>query len=511
MSDMTRERRTAPDRAGTQRPLLVTGLVGALWCVGIGLAVLVTVTLVGWIAAPRSALGSGLPGVFRTAVTFWLVSHHAGLSLPDGRVGLLPLGIVALPGALLYRCGGWMLRTGARRTRRGVMDVAVALAVPYTLLAGLLALAATKPPVRPSPWQALLCCFTVALVAGGFGAARALVALRRGRVRSGLGALLRLLPERPRSLVIGVSGALAVLLAAGALLVGCALAFHLPEANRLYGELAPGVVGGVLLLVVELAFLPNAIIWGTSYAVGAGFAVGTGTSVSVTGVFLDTIPAFPPLAALPGPGPAPALSLLALAAPFAAGAVGGVLTVRALPSPAAETAPLWGFTTGALTGLVLAVLAALSGGPMGGGRLRTVGPSPWQVGLLAALEVGVAAALAAWFANGRALRRTDDPKPRRRRRPPKPPRGAAPEPLPEPEPLPAPVVPVVPLPAPEPTPRPVPAVPDPLEFEDAEPVLPARRTRPAEPEPEPDEPRPRDDRTENRGGAIFVLRDEADD
>ncbi|MFC0041375.1 DUF6350 family protein [Actinomadura rayongensis] len=503
MSDMTRERRTAPDRAGTQRPLLVTGLVGAVWCVGIGLAVLVTVTLVGWIAAPRSALGTGLPGVFRTAVTFWLVAHHAGLSLPDGRVGLLPLGVVALPGALLYRCGGWMLRTSGRRTRRGVVDVAVALAVPYTLFAGLLALAATKPPVRPSPWQALLCCFTVALVAGGLGAARGIVA-RRGRVRSGLGALLRLLPERPRSLVVGVSGALAVLLAAGALLVGVALAFHLPEANRLYGELAPGVVGGVLLLVVELAFLPNAIIWGTSYAVGAGFAVGTGTSVSVTGVFLDTVPAFPPLAALPDPGPAPALSLLALAAPFAAGAVGGVLTVRALPSPAAETAPLWGFTTGALTGLVLAALAALSGGPMGGGRLRTVGPSPWQVGLLAALEVGVAAALAAWLANGRALRRTGEPKPRRRRRPPRPPRDAAPvlltEPLPDP---------VVPLPAPEPAPKPVPAVPDPLEFEDAEPVLPARRTRP--PEPEPDEPRPRDDRTENRGGAIFVLRDEADD
>ncbi|NDU73726.1 hypothetical protein GWI34_13905, partial [Actinomadura sp. DSM 109109] len=42
--------------------------------------------------------------------------------------------------------------------------------------------------------------------------------------------------------------------------------------------------------------------------------VGAGTSVSPTGVFLDAVPAFPPLAALPQPGPAPAISLLALAA-----------------------------------------------------------------------------------------------------------------------------------------------------------------------------------------------------
>ncbi|WP_019632417.1 DUF6350 family protein [Actinomadura atramentaria] len=395
---------------GPQRPLFVTGIVGAVWCVGIGLAVLITVTLIGWIAAPRSAIGHGLPGVFRTAVTFWLVAHHAGFSLEHGRVGLLPIGILVLPGALLYRCGGWMIRSAGtpRRPRRAVVDVAVALAVPYAVLAGLLALVATTKAVRPSPWQALLACLLVAFAAGGLGAARAVVAARGPRVRSGLGALLRLLPARPRALVVGVCGALGVLLAAGALLVGASLALHLPDADHAYRDLAPGIVGGVLLLLVELVFLPNAIIWGSSYAVGAGFAVGAGTSVSPSGVFLDLVPAFPPLAALPDPGPAPVVSFVALVAPFVAGAVGGVLTMRSLPGSAAETAPLWGFGTGALTGGALALLAALSGGPMGGGRLVTVGPSPWQAGLLAALEVGIAAAVAAWFVGGRRARGTDE-------------------------------------------------------------------------------------------------------
>ncbi|WP_328601222.1 cell division protein PerM [Actinomadura physcomitrii] len=568
---------------GNGRPLYVTGLVASLWCVGIGLTVLTTVTLLGWVAAPKTALGHGLSGVFRTAVNFWLVSHHAGFSYGHGRVGLLPLGVLVLPGALLYRGGAWMIRGLGlpARPRVAVMRVAAALAVPYALLAMLMALAVSAPEVHPSAWQALLGCLLVAVIAGGLGAARAVVAAQvaaeaRGRrVRSGLGALLRLLPDRPRSLVIGVAGSVAVLAAAGAVLVGGSLALHTSDSDRVYDLLAPGIVGGVLLLLVELAFLPNAVIWGIAYAVGPGFAVGAGTSVSPTGVFLDTVPAFPPLAALPEAGPAPAVSLLALAAPFVAGAAGGVLTIRTMPSATSEGAPLWGFLSGTLTGVVVALLAALSGGPLGDGRMATVGPSAWQVGLLAALEVGISAALAAWAANWRIMRRPEgDDAPgsarksrarkskarksgERRARRPEPRRTTAR--LPEaPVPLSAPVLDEPPPAAGEPpAPRPSPYAPDPLEFEEAEPVLAPRRRRgrgraadplpdliadepappapepePAPREPEPDErdgkvvleghivedaepepepvPPPREDpeRTENRGGAIYVLREE---
>lgn len=557
-ADSARER-----PAAAARPLYVTGLVAALWCIGIGLAVLTTITLIGWIAAPKTALGHGMAGVFRTAVNFWLVSHHAGFSYGQGRFGLLPLGVLVLPGVLLYRGGGWMIRVVGlqHRQRIAVVHVAVALAAPYAGLAGLLALAASSETVRPSAWQALVGCFLVAAIAGGLGAARAVVAAeaRGRRVRSGLGALLKLLPERPRSLVIGVAGSLSVLLASGALLVGGSLAMHLSDAGDLYDMLAPGVVGGVLLLLVELAFLPNAAIWGMAYAVGPGFSVGAGTSVSPTGVFLDAVPAFPPLAALPQPGPAPAISLLALAAPFVAGAVGGVLTIRSLPSPVSEGAPLWGFVSGALTGAVAALLSALSGGPLGGGRMATVGPSAWQVGLLAALEVGISAAIAAWVANWMVLRRPARATPKKRasrkrasRQAPKPKKRVrtAPEPaMPLSAPVPGDYDPR-PEAAPEPPPR-APHAPDPLEFEEAEPVLaprrPRRRTGPlpdlagepappppppsdgtvvveghvvdehVEPEPVLDEPSrpvppPREDpgRTENRGGAIYVLREEPD-
>ncbi|GAB3659487.1 DUF6350 family protein [Actinocorallia lasiicapitis] len=445
------------------RPLAVTGMVAAAWCVGLGLAVLTTVTLVGWVAAPRTGLGGGLPGVFRTAVNFWLVAHHAGFSVPSGRVGMLPLGLILLPGGLLYRSGGWIIGAAEKRYRRrvGVVQVALLLAAPYATFAVLLALVARTEELKPSAWQAFVACFSLAFVAGGLGGARAISA-SRGKVRSGFGALLRLLPDRARSVVMGLLGSVAVLVGAGALLVGASLAVHFREAADVYSLLAPGVIGGGLLTLVEIAYLPNAIIWGMAFAVGPGFSVGAGTSVSPTGVFLGALPSFPPLAALPAPGPAPLLSLLALLAPFVAGAVGGTLVVRSMPSTLPEAAPLWGFVAGALTGVVTMILAALSGGPLGGGRMATMGPSPWQIGLLTALEVGLASACAAWIANWWLLR--DRPaRPARPERPERPKSSRFSRPKPEP-------VVQEPAVATPPAPRRAPAD-DPFAFVESEPIL----------------------------------------
>jgi len=82
-----------------------------------------------------------------------------------------------------------------------------------------------------------------------------------------------------------------------------------------------------------------------------------------------------------------------------------VLTMRITPTPVLEAAPLWGFASGAAAGCVTGALAAFAGGPLGSGRLAAVGPSGWQVGLAAILELGVTGALAAGAANWFLLRR----------------------------------------------------------------------------------------------------------
>src|ERR1700722_13603972 len=365
---------TSPASPGSARPLIATGAIAAVAAALAGLALLILIVLIGWIAAPHA--GVGLTGVLRTAALLWLIGHHVGFALHGaGRIGMLPLGLVLLPGALLWRAGRWGGRAGGGG-RPG--DVAPG-----------------GPGPAPSAAQALICGFLLALVAGGLGGARAMAPWPQ---------LTALLPDRPRSVIIGLVGALSVLAVAGAVLAGASLAAHLGEYDTLSNSLAPGAIGSVLLLVTQLAYMPNAVVWAISFTLGPGFAFGTGTVVAPTGAALGQLPAFPLLAALPQGGALhnaapPWLTVAALALPYLAGCVAGLLLVRAAPTPSLEAAPFWGLGCGAAAGAVLGVLAAFSGGPLGNGRLAAVGPSGWQVALVAALEIGIASAITAGVAN----------------------------------------------------------------------------------------------------------------
>jgi hypothetical protein len=383
------------------RPLVVTGGIAACAAAASGLAVLTTLTAIGWITAPHVGIGSGLSGALRTAALLWLVAHHVGFTVHGaGRIGMLPLGLVLIPGALLAMAGRWVVHAGAVTRLRHVGYAAVALALPYTLLAGAVAVASRTAQAAPSLVQAVIASFLLALVAGGLGAARALAPWSR---------LAGLMPARARSIVLGMLGSTAILVAAGAVLAGGSLLAHLPEVRAASDALAPGLTGAVLLLLAQLAYVPNAIIWAVAYALGPGFAFGAGTVVAPTGSVLGAVPAFPMLAALPsgaraaGPGLVP---IAVLAVPYLAGVFGGIVTVRVSPTPTIEAAPLWGFVTGAATGVLAGLAAAFSGGPLGDGRLAQVGPSGWQVGLVAVLEIGVTAALTAGAANWMILRRS---------------------------------------------------------------------------------------------------------
>jgi hypothetical protein len=129
---------------------------------------------------------------------------------------------------------------------------------------------------------------------------------------------------------------------------------------------------------------------------------------------LGQLPAFPLLAALPtgthGSGPG-GLAAAMLAFPYLAGAVGGLVAARLAPTAVLEAAPVRGFCCGLLTGIVLGIGSAFAGGPLGSGRMAAVGPSAWQVALVAALEVGIAAAVSAGAANWWYVRRNYGPEP----------------------------------------------------------------------------------------------------
>ena len=366
---------------------------------GIGLAVLTILAVAGWIAAPH--VGLSLIGVVRTAAVLWLVAHHVTVQVSGaGRIGMLPLGLVALPGALLWRAGRSVVRGRDITQLRQVVAATLAVAVPYSALAVALAIGSRSGLAAASVPESLLASFAIAVVAAGFGAARALAP------RARLGALIS---ARTRAVLVGTAGSLAVLGAAGAMTTALALAAQLRDFDAVYQLLDPGVVGAVLLLLAQLAYLPNGVIWAIAYMLGPGFAVGTGTVAAPTGSVLGPMPAFPLLAALPagshasGPG---WLAAVMLVVPYIAGIVGGLLVVRVAPTSVLESAPIRGFCSGALTGCVLGVGAAFAGGPLGDGRLAEVGPSAWQVVAVASLEVGVVAAVAAGAMNWWCVRST---------------------------------------------------------------------------------------------------------
>src|SRR5262249_56184371 len=108
---------------------------------------------------------------------------------------------------------------------------AVAGAARRAGVCGPLGLASRSWLAPPSLAQAVVAGFLIALCAGGLGAARAVAPWDR---------LARLLPPRPRSVVLGTAGSLAVLVAAGAALAGASLAAHLHGFGSLNEALGAG-------------------------------------------------------------------------------------------------------------------------------------------------------------------------------------------------------------------------------------------------------------------------------
>lgn len=372
------------------RPLPVVAVCSAAWAAGVGLAVVTVVVLLAWSTDPASAAGASV--AMHAAGHAWLLSSGVPLNVPGGRLGLVPLGAALLPAALLWRAGVGVAKAAQVGDRAAAALATAMLAATYGVLAALVAALAATPAVRTVPLRALAGGAILAGAAGGAGVLR----------QSGLGAVLvgRLPSWAPR-LGRPAAAGLLVLAGTGALLVGTSLGWHAARSGELIRALAPGGSGGVGLFAIDLVLLPNAVVWAACFAVGPGFAVGAGTSVTLFGVSLGALPAVPLLTALPAGGRPPVLTMAALLGPVLAGPVIGAVVARRSPDLQRRQAALTAAASGVGVGLLLGLSGWLAGGPVGPGRLAVTGPSPWQVALAAALELAPVAAAVAWWRCGR--------------------------------------------------------------------------------------------------------------
>jgi len=215
--------------------------------------------------------------------------------------------------------------------------------------------------------------------------------------------ILRRYRRIDRSTRAVISGALrgGAAVSAGVVAVGAVALFVLIVLNYatiigLYEAIQAGIVGGATITLVQLAFIPNLVVWAVAWLIGPGIAVGVGSSVSPAGTLLGPVPGLPILGVLPQG--TPAWGFLGLLVPILIGFIAAVIVRQRLDRPgeperSALQHVLSGLGMGVVAGVILGLLAWWSAGSLGPGRLSDVGPDPLLVGALAAAEIGVAAAI----------------------------------------------------------------------------------------------------------------------
>jgi hypothetical protein len=378
----------------------------ALLVVGVGVGIpLAALTIlwafeyglqVDWIVFWRAAVDTWLLGSGVDVTMTLQPSLAAGLGFPAAGtpfiITIAPLGFALLTVLLGARAGRRIGETPHRR-----LGIVVSVFV-FGVLSLAVTLSALLQAARASIWQGTLLptlCFGIGILIGSEIGRRSLGAdAPREFLRD------RMEEWRPEVRAVIAAGlragtaAVAIVLTVSAVLVAGLFLTHYAKVITLYEEVHAGVLGGIALTVGQLAFLPDLVIWAASWLVGPGFAIGTGSAVTPFGTSLGPLPAVPVLGALPSAHEL-GWGFLGLLVPVLAAFFVAVVVRRRLVTQLDDSNRLpWlllaGLIAGVAGGVLLGLLAWASAGSAGPGRLADVGPSPWLVGAVAALEIGVA-------------------------------------------------------------------------------------------------------------------------
>ena len=220
------------------------------------------------------------------------------------------------------------------------------------------------------------------------------------------------------------SVALMASLAMSAALLAVDLFIHWNLVVAVYEGLDAGAMGGGVLTVVQLGFLPNLVVFALAWISGAGFALGAGSLAGPLGTAVGPLPSVPVFAALPSGSLD--FGFVALVVPALAGALAGwwflregenhfdewlSIKIRARWFTAAASTLVLGAVIGSVAGLLAAGLAWLASGSAGIGRLTEIGPDPLRTALFVAAEVGIGVvigyAAGPWLERQQKLREAD--------------------------------------------------------------------------------------------------------
>lgn len=374
-----RSARGVGDDAGHRRPLVLLATLGGAFAAASTLLVSLAVGVVGWFVTDAGAHGTPRDGL-RTGALGWLLAHGSGVHVEGVAITAVPLGLTALCAWAVWRVGH---RVGdsvsghgpdADRIADGERDWTVPTAVTlfaagYLVVAVVTTRLASSPATAPSGSRVVLGALLLCLAIGGpaiaIGSGRAAIwsAFLPASVRAAAATCLRILTAY---LVVAAVAFLA------------ALVVDLGAAANVMSQLHADAGDTVLVTALTLLVVPNAVAFSGSYLLGPGFVVGTHTLVSPSLVVLGPLPMFPLLAALPDAGTGGWTVALTALPPLVA-AVAAARSQRRIPTLRWDEGALRGCAGGVVAGLLFAVVASLSGGAVGPGRMRDVGPLSFDV------------------------------------------------------------------------------------------------------------------------------------
>ncbi|SDD79678.1 cell division protein PerM [Auraticoccus monumenti] len=393
-----------PDEDQVSMPWWVAATGGGVAACAVGWMVIAAVVVVGWLADMVGPMSLPL----QVATQFWFSVHGGWAALGAGSWTVVPLGPTLLQVLVVSTVAGF----AARQLPRGVPH-----RLPAALrLAGLLTVAYVLP----------LCAVTV-LVGTPEQVARC---LGGGTVLAGASALWgavrglrvpapRRLPGWARRLPVAAASALGVMALVGTGALVAAVVLRADAVWAMTSTAAPEPAAAAVLVLAQLAYLPNLVLWAVSYVLGAGFTVGSGSLVSPMVTELGLLPGFPVLAALPAEGVGDWGRALWLLSGVLAGGVAAFVLMGRRPPVRADVSSLAGGLAGVAGGLLVTAVAATSRGSLGTGRLVDLGPRMPELAVMAITVMGLAglvAGLVAWLVARVRGRRTpaDDDRPHRR-------------------------------------------------------------------------------------------------
>lgn len=377
--------------------------------VAIGVGILLAPMMLIWLLENDPSINWIVP--YKTSVDIWLMAHGTRLIVPAGEIvgidtpqfilSLIPLGLSIFIGWLAFRFG----RRVAANER--AMASWLGAVMFYAMAAFGLSTSTYDAAIYPVAWQGTFFppAFFGAFMLLGSLTSKNAVAIEIAIFKKWLELKFNNFHWGIRALAApalrGGTAVVAMLFAASAALFALMLAFNWINLIRLYEGLHVSVLGGFFVTVAQLILLPNLVAYGASWLTGAGFAIGAGSSISPLGTATGPIPSIPVLAALPVGELS--FGMIAIAIPLVAAFIATAAIrkyandIRFEFANPLSAAMSLGLSVAAVAAVEMGIVALITSGSAGPGRLGVIGITPWAVMLVTFVEVAVVSILVSFY------------------------------------------------------------------------------------------------------------------